>query len=108
MSDPPKIVITQKTLVEVRAELGDDFVLPSNVTVVADAAAQAKHAAINADDESEAILVCCRTGTASPFADNARGHCNICDAPIFFRPHAPKIKRVCMECAEALVKDESE
>lgn len=109
MSDPPKLVITQKTLAEVRAYLGIPDYMPPNVTVVTDAEAQADMAAQRAGNaDEEAILVCCREGEPTPYTDNVKGRCNVCDTPIFWRPHAPKIKRVCMECANALVEEQSE
>lgn len=54
------------------------------------------------DNEAELadFVVCCRTGTPTPFKDNLYGECSECSHQVFFRPHAPKRPpRVCMECA---------
>ena len=50
--------------------------------------------------EQADMVVCCRAGMFSPFADNVETTCASCSRPIFHRPSAPKRPmKVCIECA---------
>lgn len=55
-----------------------------------------------AECEQATIAVC---GNVSFFADDVRGACSSCSAPIVYRPHVPtRPAKVCMECALVIMK----
>jgi hypothetical protein len=37
-------------------------------------------------------------GTESPFSDNLTGVCHDCGQGIIFRPHAPDVDKICVDC----------
>jgi len=52
-------------------------------------------------------VVCMPADSPSPFTDNLRGHCSVCNQPIIFRPHVPKKPpKVCIHCMNLLHKTE--
>jgi hypothetical protein len=47
----------------------------------------------------ETVLVCERITTPLMLPDNRLGTCRECGTRVQFRPHAPKIARMCVPCA---------
>jgi hypothetical protein len=45
------------------------------------------------------IVVCARITTPLFLVDNEIGKCSECGWKVQFRPHAPKVRKMCMECA---------
>jgi hypothetical protein len=57
------------------------------------------------DCEDASYLVCVLATMTSPFTDNERGVCSICERAVIFRPYAPKRPpRICIDCMIELVK----
>lgn len=54
------------------------------------------------DEEAEqcAAVACARdVGQVTPFDDNEKGICSLCNHPIIFRPYVPKTPpKICLEC----------
>lgn len=55
--------------------------------------------------DEEAITICARITTPLYLPDNRLGRCSECGWRIQFRPHAPRGRKVCMECAGPLIED---
>lgn len=49
---------------------------------------------------AEALIVCCREGTPTPYTDNVGATCAHCAHPIIHRPYIPAANtKICLECA---------
>ena len=56
------------------------------------------------DQSDEPVtLLCARITTPLYIADNRIGRCAECGWKVQYRPHAPKGRKICMECAIDLV-----
>jgi hypothetical protein len=59
-------------------------------------------------DDDELVVVCARITTPLMLPDNATGKCSDCGHGVQFRPHAPDGRRLCQECALAIIDDDTE
>lgn len=55
-------------------------------------------------EREEVVVVCARITTPLILPDNRIGKCAECGWKVQFRPHAPRGRRRCMECAIALIE----
>jgi hypothetical protein len=49
--------------------------------------------------DDDTVLVCERITTPLLLPDNHIGKCFVCETKVQFRPHAPKMRRMCLRCA---------
>jgi len=54
--------------------------------------------------QEEVVVVCARITTPLYIPDNEIGKCSECGWKVQFRPHAPKGRKMCMQCAVGLVE----
>jgi hypothetical protein len=57
--------------------------------------------------KEQIIVVCARITTPLLMADNDIGECSECGWKVQFRPHAPKSRKVCMECASDQIEPDT-
>lgn len=53
--------------------------------------------------DDEVVVVCVRITTPLMIPDNRIGKCSACGWRVQFRPHAPRGRRLCMECADDVI-----
>lgn len=59
-------------------------------------------------DDDELVVVCARITAPLMLPDNATGKCSHCGHRVQFRPHAPAGRKLCEECAFAVLDDDTE
>ena len=57
--------------------------------------------------KQEALVICARLTTPLYIADNRIGTCCECRCKVQFRPHAPRGRKMCMDCAADLIEDDA-
>ena len=57
--------------------------------------------------KDEAVVICARITTPLYIPDNRVGKCSECGSKVQFRPHAPRGRKICMECAIDLIEDDT-